>query len=446
MAISAKIMKDGVDAVTVANVFGGMPTFHAPSGKMIETAHHVPRVKGDYQRTVHDILRINKGTAFTIDDGTTVHRVVFTADSDFDPLKNLDVNSEGSADSLEHGRDYYVYACVVDGEVSIVVSESSTVPEGDGYSAENTRKIGGFHYGTVRCVSPTGTPIDSDGNEWGISASVPWTQNVVPNMVVPNSVWDLTDTNGGLIPHEDGTVAVGGSWKADGYGTHEGKYDRRGCRMWVYIYLASLKEGAFNHGTQSGTAAKNDPIGGDFTVGSYYGATPLTGTEGLSGYNFIEIAQKKGLRLLSYEEWLQCAYGNPEGEQSGDNYGWTKSANAARAKTGCSVTSATDGAYSDNGIKKFAVSAWNICDCVGNVWEWLSTFVQKGGTGTFDFHDVAGNYVGSIYEDSDNSLTQFLAGGNWIYGSDCGCRAVALSSYPWDVNARNGSRFARDAL
>ena len=152
------------------------------------------------------------------------------------------------------------------------------------------------------------------------------------------------------------------------------------------------------------------------------------------------------LRLLSYHDWLQAAYGNPQGEDGDNQYGWTKTTNTARIYTGCSVDT-SDGSHSAGGVKKYALSAWNVCDCVGDVWEWLSDFAQKGGTETFHWHDVmSGDEVGQIFEDSDNALTQLVAGGIWNNGVNCGCRTLFLSDYPWFVNTHNGSRFARDAL
>ena len=75
------------------------------------------------------------------------------------------------------------------------------------------------------------------------------------------------------------------------------------------------------------------------------------------------------MRLPSYQEWLASAIGNPQGEDGADNFGWTKTANTARTRTGCGVNPST-GVYDEAaGIKKFAVSAYNCVDTIGNVWE-----------------------------------------------------------------------------
>lgn len=59
---------------------------------------------------------------------------------------------------------------------------------------------------------------------------------------------------------------------------------------------------------------------------------------------------------------------------------------------------------------------------------------------------MSGDEVGQIYEDSDNALTQFVAGGYWASGVYCGCRTLSVNNSPWDVRTGDGSRFARDAL
>lgn len=427
MAISAKVFQDGVDVINVANIFGSMPSYDAPEGVIMETQNALPLSDSEYSAATHDVIRINGGSAITIEDGDNVYRVLFTEDSTFLPQECLD-----STTILTRGSDYYVYLAVIDNEVSIVVSSNATVPSGAGFTVSNTRKIGGFHYSNVRVVSQNGVPIDSTGEEWGTSGTS-WKDNVITNMVVPNSVWDLSDTVGGRYTHDDGLVAIGGSWSGDDTSGPTGKYDRRQMRFWASIYLASLRSGEFTFSSGSSL----NPLGGTWEVGSYFNSTPITGTEGLAGFNFIEIAQRKGMRLPSYEEWCQLAFGNPGGEASANNYGYTSG--SSRAPTGCSVT------VSSAVVKPYAISAWNCVDCVGNVWEWLADiFHENRGSTSWSYRDVLGTEVGQVYAASTYNPGMATAGGGWSRGSCCGPRALALDYYAWGVHTNDGARFLRD--
>lgn len=445
-------MLDDIDEATVANIFGGMPSYHTPDGVMLEPKEALPLRQSSYTSTPDrfNAILLKKGSAFTIDDGVKVRRIVADQDITINPKAMLDVNigKESGLTELEHGADYYIYAYVAgntSNAIDIVVSKNSTYPDDKSgsspYTASNTRKIGGFHFGTVRVVSQNGSPVDSSGVEFGATSNL-WKQNVIKSMVVPNSIWDLCDTDGGRIPHRDGTVMIGGSWKSSNEGNLTGHYSKKGGRFWCDIYLVSKDSGKISFSKGSTMS----PVKGNGKLVSAYGKMPITGSEGLCGYNFIELAKKDGLRLLSYHDWLQVAYGNPQGEDNDDNYGWTKTTNTARTYTGCSVNT-SDGSHSAGGVKKYALSAWNVCDCVGNVQEWLSDFAQKGGTGTYNWQDAMPNAeCGKIFADGLNNLTQFLAGFYWKGGTSCGCRALNLNFVPWQTANACGSRFARDAL
>ena len=419
---------------------------------MLEPKEAIPLTQIAYTSTpdIFNAILLKKGSAFTIDDGVKVRRIVADQDITINPKAMLDVNigKESDLTELEHGTDYYIYAYVAgntSNAIDIVVSKNSTYPDDESgsspYTASNTRKIGGFHFGTVRVVSQNGSPIDSSGTEFGTSSTI-WKQNVIDSMVVPNSIWDLCDTDGGRIPHRDGTVMIGGSWKSSNEGNLTGHYSKKGGRFWCDMYLVSKDSGTIGFFKN----ISRNPIKGNGKLVSACGKIPATGTEGLCGYNFIELAKKDGLRLLSYQDWLQVAYGNPQGGDNDDNYGWTSLNHKSRTYTGCSINPGS-GTHIRNGAKPYAVSAWNVCDCVGNVNEWLSDFAQKGGTQPYSWNDAMSRAeVGQIYEDSDNALTQFIAGGSWSNGDSCGCRTLGLNMSPWDVNTSCGSRFARDAL
>ena len=77
------------------------------------------------------------------------------------------------------GTDYYIYCCdptngsdTVDRDEVFVISKNSTYPSG--YTADNSRKIGGFHYGKCRYVNALGNPINSSGAENGSGWKGKW--------------------------------------------------------------------------------------------------------------------------------------------------------------------------------------------------------------------------------------------------------------------------------
>ena len=281
------------------------------------------------------------------------------------------VDNDGGFSSWTFGRDYYVYA-VEPAEATIAprltVSANSTVPSG--YTAANSRKIGGFHYGKVRTGTAAGSVADG---------------------IVPNSVWDLRHRP---TCSPEGMVKVG--------------------NIWVDIYLSS-----------------DDGQGG---IKSAYNATPLTGTEGLNWYSFVERAAKVGKRLLTYAEWIAAAQDSPQGLDGSNANAWTATTNTGRNPAG---------------IIANATSIYNVRDCVGNVYEWLNEMVVRwdsAATG-WAWHDVLPDQgYGQLYMYTPNALVAMRAGGYWTDGVHAGARAVILNYIPWSVTSINGCRVACDSL
>jgi len=174
---------------------------------------------------------------------------------DWDPV----VNNDGTFSSLALGNDIYIYAVQQsDGRAELVASKNITVPSG--YTADNSRRIGGFHYGRVRTIAQR--------YDAGVS---------LPVQIVPNSVWDLQ---------------------------HRPKCNPTGMvevipgRLWCDIYLAS----------EDGTAWP------DTVPLSVYNAVPLTGTEGYArGLEYPRLVRNAGKRMPTYAEMLMAAYGTPQG-------------------------------------------------------------------------------------------------------------------------------------
>jgi len=75
--------------------------------------------------------------------------------------------------SISNGKDYYVYACNNSGTLVFRVSLASTFPAG--FSAETSRKIGGFHTLCANVGTISGHPLSG----------------FVAKDILPASVWDL---------------------------------------------------------------------------------------------------------------------------------------------------------------------------------------------------------------------------------------------------------------
>lgn len=335
---------------------------------------------------------ISKGTGDTIslpegliNIGGNGKGYAMQAQASFNPLTAG--NNDGSFAAFAVGQNYYIYACQqASGIAKIIVSINSTYPTG--YTASNSRKIGGFHYGRVR-------------NSITVA-------DVTNGAVVHNSVWDLINRP---ICSPDGMA-----------------YNGNGA--WVDIYKPSIGEAlAFANGSGSPLTAG--------TAKSAYNAVPLTGTEGLNGYNWLELARMSGKRLLSKGERLQAAHGSPQGNNADNVNAWSMTTNTGRANTGSVVN---------------AISLLNIVDCVGNVWEWLDEFLVRwddtGAAGQiWGWKDpMAGMGVGQLNMIDEQALVQVIAGGPWDHGVYTGSRCVRLSFYPWLVGTDIGSRFACDSL
>ena len=301
-------------------------------------------------------------------------------------VSNLDTGSGFAA-----GSDYYVYCCdptsgaeATDTDEVYKISLNATYP--DGYTADNSRKIGGFHYGTVRVTDDTGRAVGTDGSEYGTS----WASNVYTG-IVPASVWTLLH----LPKCEDpsGMVYVGAG-------------------MWVDIYMAS-DDGA------NGCA-------------SVYNTAPMTGTECINWYLANERARRVGKRLPTYAEYCQYAYGSPEGTDSGNTNAWTATGNTGRHNTGLIAN---------------ATSAVGCRDCVGNVWEWLDDSVLDPTASSWNWYDITDNKgFGDMYIPSSTAFHALVAGGSWSDGVHCGARALNAPDYPWNVHATLGFRCVCDSL
>ena len=191
--------------------------------------------------TDHDKIVIKGSNVFILQIGSKW----FFLDTDVDVSTTNDIDTG----SISNGKQYYVYACDNSGVLTFKISLNSTYPSG--YTASNSRKIGGFHtlcanVGTISGHALTG---------------------YLANDILPASIWDLKHRP---VCEPSGMI-----------------YDET-ISAWVDIYLAS------------GTGA---------TCASVYGAT-ITDTRNWMDFVDDGHAGKKG--LPHDEEFQSFAAGSNE--------------------------------------------------------------------------------------------------------------------------------------
>ena len=163
-----------------------------------------------------DFIQAYSKSQIVIKAGTEIHLKVAGEDEDRVFKINVDTPYTLSeildTGSVEAGKDYCIYLVAGDGNsVAVKASRNTTYPLG--YSADNSRKIGGCH---TLCVSVTTTnaPALVDTNIWTTHPAIGYNAGDI----IPNSVWCLSHRP---ISDPSGMVYVD-------------KID-----MWVDIYLQS---------------------------------------------------------------------------------------------------------------------------------------------------------------------------------------------------------------
>jgi len=312
----------------------------------------------------------------------------------------LDVNDIDIGGSFIFGSDYYVWAGVPSSghEPVLKLSTSPSSPAG----LTTPKIIGGFHYGKIR-------------------NSI--TINDVSDGIVPNSCWD--------IKHMPRCYLLGLADPAN--------YQIGGMvevvpgSLWVDIYLVS--DGGGSGFNRRGFSKINQ--------------VPLSGTENLCWYDFVIRAKNVGKRLLNYMEWTQAAIGSPQGLNTSNANGWTKTTNTGKIKTAATNAADADSDY----INGFNTSLLNVRDCVGNLWEWLGEMSIRqdatswGWRNVLDTGELSGDTdFGQAFLPYDYGIIALIAGGARDHGVSAGSRAVNVYNVPWKVNVGIGSRFACESL
>lgn len=303
------------------------------------------------------------------------------------------------------GKDFYIYACQPESgtEPKLLLSANSTVPTG--YTATNSRKIGGFHCECADVETISGHALSG------------W----LAGDILPLSVWDLL--------HRPESDPEGMVWIAD-------------IGQWVDIYLASYDG--------SGLA-------------SVFGAAIADGesSEKFHGEKFAEYAGLVKKRLLSRDNFVVAAKGSNEmtningsadpnttgghtdtaGRRMISNYGledccgvlwqWMSDIHGHPNNY---VLNTTDKTLSGLPSTKAQTASDD-----GEHWLYGYQWQDDGRGTTKTSIDGATNKYGLAY----GALARLRSGGAWGNGSICGSRSVilnALSSRSWsDSGARLAS-------
>ena len=183
---------------------------------------------------------------------------------------NLSLTSSWDSDSSTYttaanraGRDFYIYACVpTSGTVpTIVLSANSTVPTG--YTATNSRKIGGFHCLCADVGTISGHPLSG----------------YIAGDILPASAWDLLhraeSSNEGMV------------------------YDKN-TDMWVDIYLNS-----YTGTTAAKTIRLHSTFGGVIADGA--------STEKFHWFKGVDVLMLDQKTLPTQREFMSLAKGSNEG-------------------------------------------------------------------------------------------------------------------------------------
>lgn len=291
----------------------------------------------------------------------------------------LDLNSDLDTGAKTEGTDYYVYALDTG---SFILSANNSYPSG--YTAQNSRKIGGFHYGVIPEAFTTINNVTvSDASAIaGVNAY---------------SCWDLKYRP---TCEPEGMVKVGG--------------------YWVDIYLLN-SEHIINGTSKAGATI----AAGDVTNARGVPKIPLSkGGDGSTTYGSftwfeaVEVAQAYGKRLLSYAEFTHVAYGVKE---------------ASSADT-----------LDDGTTKHLAdyTSKFGLCQATGVQYVWGSDVSALATSGAWQSVTEG---RGDIYANS-SELNAVLLGGNRSNTSHSGSRCSSWNNYVWNTVWNFGTRFACDHL
>ncbi|WP_295630323.1 hypothetical protein [uncultured Mitsuokella sp.] len=272
------------------------------------------------------------------------------------------------------GKDFYVYACAGDSGMKLVVSPNSTVPTK--YTAENSRKLGGFHCLCADVGTISGHTLSG----------------YVAGDILPASVWDLKFR---AESENEGMVFDG--------------------RKWIDIYLASW-DGSKLVSVNGGVIADGE-------------SSPKW-----HGEKFEEEFANVGKHLLSRSDFMHCMKGiqegvNINGSADPNTTGGHVNTSSRRIISNYGVEDCA-GVLWQWGSDLFeamstghtGTNTWN------DAYRWSTLSVYNA--------DVDSQQYGSCIE----FLLRVLFGGAWSDGANCGSRSANGNDFSARRGGRNAGR------
>lgn len=290
-------------------------------------------------------------------------------------------NSTYATAANRKGKDFYIYACQSDTSVpKIILSANSTVPTG--YTATNSRKVGGFHCECADVGMISGHPLSG----------------YVAGDILPASVWDLRHRP---ISSPEGMVFDG--------------------RRWIDIYLASWD--------------------GSKLVSAYNGV--ICDGESSSKFHgelFVERFAEIGKHLPSREDFMHFAKGieegvNISGSKDYNTTGGHVTTSGRRMISNYGIEEPTGYMWqwgSDLLESMSSSHSGNNMYMDGYSWSDLSVYNS----------DIDSTKRGSCA----GFLRRVLFGGWWGYGANCGSRSTYCINFSAQRNGGHGARGASEPL
>jgi hypothetical protein len=315
--------------------------------------------------TLPSVMNINIGRQGYIHSGTTVLNL--------DDPAAWDSSTYATAVNRK-GKDFYVYACQpASGKAPVFkLSANSTVPTG--YTASNSRKIGGFHCLCADVGTISGHALSG----------------YVTGNILPLSVWDLKHRP---VASPEGMVWI------------------EGIGRWVDIYLASWDGSA---------------------LASEFGATIADGTSSpaFHGEKFAEYLGLTGKSLITRDEFIVAA--------KGSNELTSINGSADPGTTGGHKDTANRRMISNYGLEDCCGALWQWGkDCYefypGATWNPTTNQYLAG----YAWQESSVYHAGTDAQKQGSCnglLRRVLLGGYWGAGADCGSRAAACANF----SARGG--------
>lgn len=280
--------------------------------------------------------------------------------------------------ALSAGTDYAVYACT-DG--TLRADASFTAPTG--YTAANSRLIGGFHYGLIA----PGTTV-AGGSFATAGTGMIWTQADVDAIAGINafSLWDL-------------------KWRCKG--EQKGMALDPYAGVWAAIYFCPSDHIAngiskYNTDVASGTVLPRIPVA--------YGGNGSANYTALTWWAANEIANSHGHRLPTEREFSSAAFGVTENQSLGG------------AASTIPATARQPGYTSRIGLEQVTGHVQTFGTDSSTRWDGAST--------PWNWRDVNGGR-GQVYLYGDANLVRVLLGGNRGHAAMSGSRTSGWIDSPW---------------